>query len=147
MLSQFKFIEHWNKELGIVSQSVEAWKDDVLVFSKEINNGVAKTTEGAFAKIAESSEESKKAFQEAYDVLEYKRKFDLITEEEYYDELAKIRDEHLDKGTKEWFDYTEKIYSYEKQCAEKQKEEIESEQERLLTEAEQLAKNNQTVIS
>ncbi len=72
--------------------------------------------------IKENSDAVVNAFDSILEILEYRRKFDLISEDEYYTELEKLRDEHFAKGTKEWFEYTEKIYSYQKEQLENEKE-------------------------
>lgn len=79
---------------------------------------------GVAAGITENSEAVVKAFETMLENLEYKRKFDIISEDEYYAELAVLRDKYLKTGSKEWFSYTEKIYSYQKSATEKQKSDI-----------------------
>jgi len=41
-----------------------------------------------------------------------------ITEEEYYNDLEKLRDTYLKEGTEEWQQYTEDIYAFKKKQAE-----------------------------
>ena len=76
---------------------------------------------GVAAGIEQNSDEVVKAFDSMLEKLEYKRKFDIISEDEYYTELEKLRDKYLKAGSKEWLSYTEKIYSYQKSAVESQK--------------------------
>jgi len=54
------------------------------------------------------------AFDKAHDELELRRDMDLITEEEYYKELGRLRDDFFAESSDKWWEYTEKIYSWEK---------------------------------
>ena len=59
------------------------------------------------------------AFEHALDELKYKRDLDVIDEAEYYKELEALRDQHLQKGSDEWWKYEKEIYQYQKETAEK----------------------------
>ncbi len=72
--------------------------------------------------IKENSDAVVKAFDSMLDIVDYHRKLDIISEDEYYTEVEKLRDEYFAEGTKEWLDYTEEIYSYQKKQLEKEKE-------------------------
>lgn len=112
------------KELGIQSPS-KVMRDEVGAM---ISLGVA---EG----IEENSEEATKAFQSMLDKLEYQRDFDIINEDQYYTELERLRDEYLTTGTKEWLDYTQKIYEYQTELAQEQEAAIQSTYESLVSSA------------
>ncbi len=113
MLSKLK---SWCKDVvdgikgffGIHSPSV-VMKDEV---GKYISLGIA-------AGITENTDAVKDSFQKMLDVLEYQRKFDIINEDAYYTELEKLRDKYFTAGSKEWLDYTEKIYSYQQNAVKK----------------------------
>ena len=77
---------------------------------------------GMAAGITENSDKVVESFDKMLDILDYHRKFDIISEDEYYTELEKLRDKYFAAGTKEWLDYTEEIYTYQKEQLEKQKE-------------------------
>lgn len=64
--------------------------------------------------ITEETESKKKAFDKALKSLDYERDFGLKTEEEYYDGLEKLRDQHLTKYSDSWYDTTKKLYDYRK---------------------------------
>ncbi len=98
-------------ELDINSPS-RVSKDEI---GKYIPLGMAKGIE-------ENSDAVIESFDSMLEILEYRRRFDIINEDEYYTELEKLRDKYFKAGTKEWLDYTEKIYSYEQQLIEEQKE-------------------------
>lgn len=85
--------------------------------------------------IEENSEEATKAFQSMLDKLEYQRDFDIINEAQYYAELERLRDEYLTTGTKEWLDYTQKIYEYQTELAQEQEAAIQSTYESLVSSA------------
>ncbi len=79
---------------------------------------------GVAAGIEQNSDEVVKAFDGMLEKLENQRKFDIISEDEYYTQLEKLRDKYLKAGSKEWLSYTEKIYSYQKSAVESQKNDI-----------------------
>ncbi len=66
-----------------------------------------------------------KAFEEAYDNLQLQRDMDVISESQYYSELASLRDRYLEQGSDKWWDYTEEIHRYEKDLAEERQREAE----------------------
>ena len=45
------------------------------------------------------------------------RDLDLVTEQEYYESLKQYRDTYLQKGTDDWYKYTEEIVAYNKRLA------------------------------
>lgn len=90
---------------------------------------------GVATGIEENSEEATKAFQSMLDKLEYQRDFDIINEDQYYTELERLRDEYLTRGTKEWLDYTQKIYEYQTELAQEQEAAIRSTYESLVSSA------------
>ena len=74
--------------------------------------------------LAENDKMVVKAFNAMYEKLKYERKFDLISEDEYYAELERLRDEYFEKGTQNWVKYTQKIYAYQKRTLEQEKKSI-----------------------
>lgn len=69
--------------------------------------------DGVAVGIRENSGEVSEAFQDALDVLQLQRDLDLINDEEYYQELEKLRDQYLQKGTEEWWKYTKQLMDYD----------------------------------
>ena len=69
--------------------------------------------DGVAVRIRENSGEVSEAFQDALDVLQLQRDLDLINDEEYYQELEKLRDQYLQKGTEEWWKYTKQLMDYD----------------------------------
>lgn len=76
--------------------------------------------------IAENEKTATDAFKNMLDVIDKQKEFEIINEEEYYKKLEKLRDQYLKKGTKEWIEYTQKLYSYQKTAEENAKKELES---------------------
>lgn len=107
-------IDAAKSELDINSPS-KVSKDEI---GKYIPLGMAKGIE-------ENSDAVIESFDSMLEILEYRRRFDIINEDEYYTELEKLRDKYFKAGTKEWLDYTEKIYSYEQQLLEDEKQRLE----------------------
>ncbi len=81
--------------------------------------------------ITENAKEATDAFKKLVDALDYKRKFDLISEAEYYSELQKLTDQYITKGTKEWYDYYQKIYEYNTKVEEEQRKTIEAQKKAI----------------
>lgn len=71
--------------------------------------------------ISENSKEVREAFSGMLTLLEYRRKLDIINDEQYYEGLEVLRDRYFAVGTKEWLEYTEKIYTYQKKQLEQVK--------------------------
>lgn len=55
-------------------------------------------------------QETQEMFQQELDNLDTMMRLGLISEEQYYQELANYRDKYFKRGTQEWDDYTLKIY-------------------------------------
>lgn len=58
------------------------------------------------------------ALDEELELLEHRYDTGLVTEEEYYKELKRIRDEYFIEDSEEWRRYTEKLVDYEKDKSE-----------------------------
>jgi len=65
------------------------------------------------------------AVESVFDDLDLKHDIGALSNDEYYAEMEVLRDKHIKKGTKQWWDYTKKLISYE----EKKKEEAEKQAE------------------
>lgn len=89
---------------------------------------------GIYGGLQDSSKEANKIFAGFYERLKYQRDFNLISEEEYYLRLEKLRDRYFGKGTDNWIKYTKEIYKYQERIIEEQKKE----EERLLKEQQKL---------
>lgn len=72
------------------------------------------------------------AFKTRYEAIGYQLKYGLITEEEYYDKLAKIRDMYFSRDTQEWHRYTEEIFDYKVGALNDYKEAVEKNLEEIL---------------
>lgn len=81
--------------------------------------------------MAENEEAATEQFDELLEVLEHRRKLDLINEADYYEQLKTLRDTYLAEGTKEHAQYTEKIYDYYKGLAEDQAELLEEQKDTI----------------
>jgi hypothetical protein len=68
--------------------------------------------------ITEEVEDKKKAFDKAVKALDYEHDFGLKSDEEYYENLEKLRDQHLTKYSDSWYDTSKKIYEYRKSSEE-----------------------------
>ncbi len=72
------------------------------------------------------------AFKTRYEAIGYQLKYGLITEEEYYDKLATIRDMYFSRDTQEWHKYTEEIFDYKVGALNDYKEAVEKNLEEIL---------------
>ncbi len=79
-------------------------------------------------KAEEDEAEARK--QAAFDDLKFERDVEIISEGEYYANLAALRDEYLDENSKEWRSATKEIYDY---LNRQQQEALKSEEEALKT--------------
>ena len=53
------------------------------------------------------------ATKRMFDNLDLQKDLGVISEEEYYNRMAELRDNYIKQGTKEWWDYTKKLIKYE----------------------------------
>ena len=79
--------------------------------------------------LAENDKGNTEKYRNKLDVLDLKKDFGL-SEQEYYAELARLRNEFLAEGTKEWYEATKDIYKYQKSAAEKAEKAAEKARER-----------------
>lgn len=81
--------------------------------------------------IEENSDSTVKAAKAMSEKLGYLKDFDVITEDEYYTKLEEIRDRYFAAGTKDWVEYTKKIYDYQKKLVENEKKKLEEEKKNI----------------
>ena len=74
-----------------------------------------------------------KAFKAMLDKLKYERNVDLISEDEYYVGLERLRDRYFAKGTQNWAKYTAEIYQYQKKKLEEEKKALEQEKREIIS--------------
>ena len=116
-------------------EKLKSWAKSVLAemksaFSLGTENSSIKNEVGKYlaldtaSGLSENSKAVTKAFAAMLEKLKYKRSMDLISEDEYYAELEKLRDRYFAKGTQNWVKYTAEIYRYQKKSLEQEKESI-----------------------
>lgn len=104
------------KKILVIRSPSRVMRDEV---GKYISLGVA-------AGITENADSVTKAFKTMLDKLDYQKKFGIVSDSEYYAQLEQLRDKYLEAGTKDWLEYTNKIYEYQKQRLENEKKTIQS---------------------
>lgn len=114
-----------NAAQGVSDSAVNAAKNKLKIKSPSqvMRDEVGKYISlGMASGIEENGDEVVKAFKSVLEKLDYQKEFGIISDDEYYTELEKLRDKYFKSGTKEWLDYTKKIYDYqEKQLEETKK--------------------------
>lgn len=83
--------------------------DEWMDYTEEIYAFRKQQREDEYQEAQEMFEEYK---QQELDNLDTMLNFGLISEKQYYQELANFRDKYFVKGSKEWKDYTLQIYDY-----------------------------------
>ncbi len=84
----------------------------------------------------EVTDETKKHFED----LKLQRDINAISEAEYYARLEGLRDSYLEKGTKEWWDYTKDLLSYQDKLSDEREKEAEKAQKELEKQLEEAQK-------
>ena len=102
------------EELGIHSPSRVA-RDRV---GKMLSKGIA-------VGIKEGGEEVSEAFEKVLADLDLQKDLGVISDAEYYRELATLRDEYLKEGTESWWEYTKEIIEYSNTLKEEFTENVE----------------------
>jgi len=108
-------IKNWAKEVigevkkafGLNSGKSLIREEVGKVLSSELGNG-----------LTANMKEVVDAFKSAKTQLDYQRKLDLISEEQYYEGLEELRDRYFAAGSEEWAKYTVEIYKYQKSVLE-----------------------------
>lgn len=87
--------------------------------------------DGQNLSVRNNSYKVSQSFKEAIRDIELQFKRAAISEEEYYKQMEHLRDSYLEKGTKEWWSYTNKIISYEEKLVKEQQKLIEEEMKNI----------------
>ncbi len=121
--SMLKRIPHYAKGIGNSGVTVSAStilsgvpeilgvaaEDIASTFSNKLGNSLEKG-------LKENAEKMTERFEKAVEVLDIQLDFGIISEEEYYQELKRLRDKYLTEHTKEWYEATSEIRDYEKKA-------------------------------
>ncbi len=91
------------------NQNIEKLIEDTEKIGEQVAEAYDK---GYLNSLVKANAKVVKAFKQRYEAIGYQLKYGLITEEEYYDKLASIRDRYFSRNTQEWHKYTEEIYDY-----------------------------------
>ena len=117
--SKIRAIEIASALMGKTAETAIKDEEEINSPSKVMKDEVGKYLAlGVAQGIKENTNAVVESFDAMLDKLERQREFDIINEDEYYTELEKLRDEYFDVGSKEWLDYTQEIYDYQKSMAE-----------------------------
>ena len=93
--------------------------------SSEIRNQVGKyIADDTASGLYENSKEVTKAFSKMLEKLDYQKELNLISEDEYYVKLERLRDRYFAKGTQNWVKYTAQIYEYQQKALAEEKKNI-----------------------
>lgn len=88
--------------------------------------------EGIYLSVKDNSYKVSDNFKKAVKDIEIQLKHAAISEEQYYKKMESLRDTYLEKGTKEWWSYTNKIISYEEKLVKEQQKLVEEEMKNIL---------------
>ena len=99
---------------------------EVLQQAQELGEQMAEAYDNGYLNsLAKTNTKVVQAFKTRYEAIGYQLKYGLITEEEYYDKLAKIRDMYFSRNSQEWHKYTAEIYDYKVGVMESYKQAVE----------------------
>ncbi len=118
-----------------IKEKIKGWAKNVL---SEIKSAFSLGTEGSKIKneigkyivsdiasgFYENDKQVVKVFSQMYEKLNYQKEVNLISEDEYYVKLERLRDRYFGKGTQKWLKYTAEIYEYQKRVLEEEKKNI-----------------------
>lgn len=96
--------------------------------------------EGIKVAINENAYEMTEQMEKAVTELDFQKKMNLISEQEYYEKLEDLRDNYLGKGSEQWWRYTTQIVQYEQSVVENQKKAIEKSIEEIEDKFDDVAK-------
>lgn len=104
-----------NAAIAIAKAGIEAAEDELGIHSpsRVARDRVGKMlTKGIAVGIKEGGEEVSEAFEKVLADLDLQKDLGVISDAEYYRELAALRDEYLKEGTEAWWEYTKEIIEY-----------------------------------
>ena len=114
-------IKSWSKNLlGEIKSSLSLGTQNSSI-KNEVGKYIALDISSG---LTENNKQVVKAFLNVLDKLKYERSLDLISEDDYYTQLERLRDRYFAKGTQNWLKYTAEIYTYQKKSLEQEKENI-----------------------
>jgi len=114
-----KVNESMDEVQRIMKESGLNIEEDVNKTSNTVNTSVSKGAKNTTDKAKETQKALKEAREKEFRDLKFQLSTNQITEEKYYQELAKLRDKYFEKGSEEWQNYTLEIYDYTKEATEK----------------------------
>ncbi|MBQ4086994.1 MAG: phage tail tape measure protein [Clostridia bacterium] len=88
-----------------------------ILTDADLEKVVAKLGDAFIKGLKENDKKNTEKFDDAVDVLKFKREFGGLSDRDYYAEMARLRDKYLSDSTKEWFEATEEIYKYDTEAA------------------------------
>ena len=125
---------------NIITTAVDAARDEagIHLSSRRTYNKVGvPLVDGIAVAISDNDYKVSDAVEAMFDDLDLKKEVGAYTEEQYYADMEKLRDKYIKKGTKQWWDYTKKIISFEeKQAEEEQKKQAEQFKDNLSSEVD-----------
>ncbi len=99
---------------------------DAIQDAYELGEQMAQAYDNGYLQsLAKTNTKVVQAFKTRYEAIGYQLKYGLITEEEYYDKLAQIRDMYFSRNSQEWHKYTAEIYDYKVGVLEDYKQAVE----------------------
>lgn len=99
---------------------------DALADARELGEQMAQAYDNGYLQsLAKTNTKVVQAFKTRYEAIKYQLEYGLITEEEYYDKLAVIRDMYFSRNSQEWHKYTAEIYQYKVGVLEDYKQAVE----------------------
>ncbi|MGN1339867.1 MAG: phage tail tape measure protein [Oscillospiraceae bacterium] len=126
-IEQITAAEYWNtiEQLRdrFYEENTEEWRDitaEIYKGRKTAANSSAKTKTKTQQELNEEQYTSEKSFQK------WRLDMGYITEEEYYDQIGKLRDKYLEEGSEKWRAATLEIHKYEQKEAQKSLDKLES---------------------
>ena len=126
----------------IIRQAVNAARDEAGIHSPSrltYNDVGVPLVDGIAVAISDNGYKVSDAVEAMFDDLDLKKEVGAYTEEQYYADMEKLRDKYIKKGTKQWWDYTKKIISFEeKQAEEEQEKQAEQFKDNLSSEVDAL---------
>ena len=129
----------YNKRLWqIRDQYLTKYSDKWFDVTKEIYNNIEDINKATI-------EQGKQAFEAEKKTFDRLRDFGLITEKNYYENIAYLRDKYLDSTWDEWHDITKEIYDFQTREAEATKEKYEEVYNGLFDRIEDLQKRQESL--
>ena len=146
-------IAEYTANIGDGANKTKDYLGDLGFTAGNTANKASKAAKSASKSTKKEVDKMKEAFDDELKTLKEDLSYGFITQKDYYNKLAEMRDYYLKKGSSDWWTYTKEIIKYERDKADELKKvmsdvskDIESTTENYLNQRKQLTESFENAL-